>query len=1078
MYPQTSVFSVTLCFWKSISISACALWCASAAFAAEPTAADIEFFEKDVRPVFVEQCWDCHGVDNAESGLELDSLAGILRGGDRGPAINLDDPDKSLMLLAVNHADRLHMPPRTKIPQPEIDTLTDWVRRGAPWPGADAATAIQAAGLDERDITEEDRQFWAFTAVEDSDPPLVNDEDWGQSLLDRFIQSRLEEAGLTPAPAADKRTLIRRATFDLTGLPPTPQEVAAYLADDNPGAFERVINRLLASPMYGQRWGRHWLDVVRYGDSNGLDENLAFASAWRYRDYVIDAFNHDLPYDEFLREQIAGDLLPSSHSEEINLRRIVATGFFCLGAKMLAEDDPVKMQMDIIDEQLDTLGRATMGMTLGCARCHDHKFDPISMGDYYALAGILKSTRTMENFSVVARWQERPVATAEVIAQRDEIQGQVDGINSRIDEFVLEQRATVVAGARPRFREYLIAGARQAILARELADRGPLIERIDPAEDPTALLIEAEAYDRGNVLQDTTNYGAGIGVLVNRGETPNFVEYDIELDAAGAYQLDVRLAAASARPCQLFVDGQLIKSDLAGQTTGSWFPDTQEWFAETVLVLESGEHLIRLEHPQYFPHIDKLLLAPITDSPALMEHLGSTDSVVLISGIQHACSRLIDLDNSDGSSPFAAWRFFVEHGHFDGFDTANDVNTALLARPRPGTLPELADRYQQLLDRDDPIPELEDALTTDGGPFHPDSIAETAFSEDSQKELADLRAQGELLTASLPVLPETMAVSDGEPENVRIHLRGDHVTLGAVVERRFPRVIAVSESQSIGMETSGRLELADWLTDPQHPLTARVMVNRVWQQHFGAGLVRSPDNFGHLGEQPTHPELLDWLSARFVESDWSIKSLHRLIMTSAAWQQSTLWNEQAAAVDPENLLVWRMNRRRLEAEPLRDTVLAVGGHLDPAMRGSLLPTANRAYVTSTANVNPEIYVTRRRTVYLPVVRSAVHDYLAAFDFGDPSVMRGRRDQTTVAPQALFLMNSQIVADECEALAERLLGSHGNDEQRVQQLYETLFARPPTDNETKGALQFVNGMDDVWKSLCRALMMTNEFVYID
>ncbi len=1063
--------SVILC------LGACAL---SAEEADQPSPADIEFFEKRVRPVLSERCWDCHGKDNAESELRLDELAAILRGGLQGPAINLKQPERSLMLLAVNHADRLHMPPRSKIPQREIDALTEWVKRGAPWPGVARPQGIPVLEWKEQELPPEARSFWAFRPVSDPPPPKVERLDWCRSPLDRFVLARLEQAGLSPAPKASKRALIRRATYDLTGLPPTPEEVAAFLADDKPGAFARVVDRLLASPHYGQRWGRHWLDVVRYGDSNGLDENLAFAHAWRYRDYVIEAFNQDLPYHTFLQEQIAGDLLPEPASEDVQLRRIVATGFLCLGAKMLAEDDPVKMEMDIIDEQLDTLGKATMAMTLGCARCHEHKFDPISMGDYYALAGIFKSTRTMENFTVVARWQERPVATSEAIAHRDRIRQQIDELQAKTENLIQQERNALLNTAREQFREYLLAGARQVSLQRLLAKRGPQIQQNNKTLDPARQLIEAEHYDRGNVLKETSNYGKGIGVLVNRGETPNVVEYDIHVPASGLYQLDIRYAAAMARPCRLLVDGHVIRSDAAGKVTGSWYPDTQTWFAEAIFPLSEGAHRLRLEHPTFFPHIDKLLLSPVPDAEAILTEprFWKIDDATLLPGILHACAQLSKSNEKEQGGPFQAWRFLLAHGTLEGYSGTTELEGFLLAAPRPETLSDLADRYNQAHQSKDHSAELKQVLNKKGGPFHPETIPESAFSEEVREQIAMLRQKSEQQRKTLPNLPEAMAVSEGEPQDLRIHLRGNHLTLGAKVRRRFPKVLELDSTPVVPSESSGRLELAQWLTDPRHPLTARVLVNRVWQHHFGHGLVRTPDHFGNLGERPTHPELLDWLATRFVKSGWSIKSLHRLILCSSAWQQSTAWNPKAAQQDPENRLLWRMNRRRLEAEPLRDALLSVGGLLDEEMQGSLLPTKNRAYVTSTANVNPEIYNTRRRTVYLPVIRSAVHDYLAAFDFGDPSVMRGRRDETTVAPQALFLMNSQVVAQASQALADRLLSERTNNEDRVELLFELLFSRSPTKEERHKALQFIQDDGLSWKSLCRALMMTNEFLYLD
>jgi hypothetical protein len=619
--------------------------------------------------------------------------------------------------------------------------------------------------------------------------------------------------------------LIRRVTLDLTGLPPTIEEVDAFLADTSADAFSRVVDRLLASPRYGERWGRRWLDVARYADTNGMDENMAMAHAWRYRDWVIRALNRDMPYDQFVREQIAGDLFPPA-DPQTDAERLIATGFLVLGPKMLAEDDPVKMEMDIIDEQVDTIGRTFMGLTLGCARCHDHKFDPISMGDYYSLAGIFKSTKTMENYQVVAMWSERAMGTADELARL-----------ARHDEQLASVRS------------------------------------------------EIAAFEKTIAAEATLKAGSGL-----------------------------------------------------------------------------GDHLVRM---------------------------------------------------------------------------------AAQASRRKA----LAARLQSL----------------------------------------------KQLEQSTPDVPRALAVAERAAQNLRVHLRGSHLTLGAEAPRQFPRILAGRRQQSIGGQASGRLELAAWLTRGDHPLTGRVMVNRVWQAHFGEGLVRTSDNFGRLGQRPDNQALLDWLARRFVDSGWSIKAMHRLILNSSAYRMSTAYNERAAQIDPENRLLWRMNRRRLEAEEIRDSLLSASGRLDGSMGGSLLSFKNHTYVTSTASSNDVSYQSRRRSVYLPVVRSAVYDVLAAFDFADPSTATGRRSSTTVAPQALFMMNSPLMLAESRAMAESILRRPGADEQHVEQAYLRAYGRPPEPREAERALRFVSayqsdvaghGVDATearlraWQALCRVILSSNEFVYVE
>lgn len=1059
-------------------------------------ATDADFFEKKVRPVLIEHCYECHSGDSKESGLKVDSLAALLVGGERGPALVPGKPNESVMIQAIRHDDTLQMPPERKLPQSVINDLMLWVKDGAVWPDAAPAAVTTKPANIERKPTDEDRQFWAFRPpVRHPIPHVADPRSWAQTPIDRFVLQKLTEQKVSPNAIADKRTLIRRASLDLIGLPPTPDEVGDFLADQSPEAFERVIDRLLASPRYGERWGRHWLDVARYGDSNGLDENLAFGSAWRYRDYVIEAFNSDRPYDEFLQEQLAGDLLPASDQEDVTIRRIVATGYLSLGAKMLAEDDPVKMEMDIIDEQLDTLGKAVLGMTLGCARCHDHKFDPISMHDYYALAGIFKSSKTMDNFNVVARWQERPLAVREVVAQRDAKKAEVDAVETQIVHVRIQEAARVDKEAKARVADYMLAADRQIRQEEILKAARPIAEDELRRSAPGTILIEADEFVRGNVMRDKTTYGVGIGVLVNDGQLPNFTEYDIEIPTSGAWQIDLRYAAAAARPTEIILDGEVVKPDAAGQVTGSWTPDGQKWFVETVIEIKAGKHVLRLDNDGPFPHIDKIALAPSSILPSKESPDSDQDDRDPLEPVivDKWAKLLLDQRVVEGSL-FSAW-WKARAG--EPVEPKTPLEAALLKSfVGFGTidLRELAERYQAIYTQ--PTPETTEFKTLiDGntGPYFLAEKTDDTFSDNVVARLKKLNEQKAEIERAIPALPEAMSITEGKPQNLKIHLRGSHTTLGDEVARRMPRVFSNEEPVAIPAEVSGRLELARWLTQPDHPLTARVLVNRIWQAHLGDGLVRSPDNFGKLGELPTHPELLDWLATELVRSGWSIKHIHRLILSSATWQQSTDWNESAAAIDPENKLLWRMNRRRLEAEAVRDSLLAIGGDLDDQMGGSLLPTENRKYVTSTANINVAVYDKPRRTIYLPIVRSALFDYLTAFDFGDPSSMSGQRDRTTVAPQALFLMNSLLVAKESDTLAKTLLASPDDDRVRITQAFERFYSRPPTESEVASSLEFVGSYEKslaergiaaeqcrpaAWKAFCRALMSTNEFLYVN
>ncbi len=1103
-------------FLRRVLLAACGLAFATIVRAGEPDAAGLELFEKRVRPLLVERCEECHSGEEPESGLGVDSLAALLRGGTRGPAIVPGKPNESLLIRAVQHGELLKMPPKSKLPAAEIADLARWVELGAPWPGAAPVTVTpQAPANIEPPIEEVQREFWSFQTPVRPPVPNVNDGAWVRSPIDAFVLSRLEKANMSPAPQADKRTLIRRVTFDLIGLPPTPEEVAAFVADESPDSLERLVDRLLASPHYGERWGRRWLDVARYADSNGLDENLAYANAFHYRDYVVAAFNADMPYDEFVREQIAGDLLPHDDPEQL-FGQLAATGFLSLGGKMLAEDDPVKMQMDIIDEQIDTAGRAFMGLTLGCARCHHHKFDPVSTQDYYALAGIFKSTRTMENFNVVARWQERPLATPEQVALLQEQQARVAAKQAEIDACIRTANETLLTAARRHVGDYLLAAERQRRLETAVAQAHVIGNDDVLRTQPGVIVIEAENYDRGNVLKDITNYGASIGVLINRGETPNFTEYDVTIPARGTYQLELRYAAAASRPCRVSINGELAKADAAAKVTGSWNPDSQTWFVEGFCTLAAGKNVVRLEQPNAFPHIDKLLLAPASQS------LGADDTTPLDPDyrpipdwVQQWRDALTKADA--GESPLKIWALFVR----DGSEAAKSLRESsplaarLLADPSPASASELASRFAEECRRvadewdasqaaetkptslAEPADEaLRQLLYSADGPFAVPKSIEANYDPEAKTRLENLRTEKTAHEAAVPKFPETMAVSDQTPEDVRVHIRGNHLTQAALVPRRFPRIFQPNDPP-IAPDHSGRLEFAKWLTDSRHPLTARVLVNRVWQGHVGAGLVRSMDNFGMLGEPPTHPELLDWLAVEFMESGWSIKDLHRRIILSSTYQMSTTADPHALEMDPENRLLWRMNRRRLEAEAIRDALLTCGGGVDTTMRGSLLPTENRKYVTSTASVDPVVYNTRRRSVYLPVVRSALYDVFQAFDFADPSTSSGERQSTTVAPQALFMLNSGFVAEQARQMAERLIADSPDEPAaRVEAAYQLAYSRPASVAEVERALAYVAAYASqsradksasesaeqadlhAWQSFCRAVLAANEFVYVE
>lgn len=874
-----------------------------AAHASEP----MDFFEKEVRPLLINRCYECHSTEKkVKGGLALDTRNAILKGGDSGPGLVAGEPDQSKIIEAVRYLNHdLQMPPKSKLPDAEIKVLEKWVAIGAPDPRTGAVVSTDA-----KSRLEEGRKHWAFQPLARVEPPTA----LARHPVDAFLIQALQDKGLSPAPAADKRTLIRRATFDLTGLPPTPEEVQAFLEDSSPSAFDRVIERLLASPHYGERWGRHWLDVARYADSNGLDENVTLGHAWRYRDYVVRAFNNDKPYNEFLIEQIAGDLLPRSEDA------LTATGFLSLGAKVLAEPDVQKLEMDIIDEQIDTLGKAFLGMTLGCVRCHDHKFDPLLQDDYYALAAIFRSTRSLsdEKMGAIKFWYEHSLATPEQLAARKAHDEKVKAKRAELTAFTNKARNAIKAELQAKAAEYLAAAA--------------------------TLLMDAD-------------YGTVESLARQHGLRPRYL-------------------------------------------------------------LTCRQYLARqAEHPFF------------------------------------AAWRSLQ-DNADGVrrhyAPLFAEALKAKKG--EAYDALTDI-AGFLAIP---------DKEADALDTE--------ALTK---------------IEAMNQELKALDS----LTIDPPAI---MGVVDGTiTRTLPIHIRGSYLTLGKPVERGFPEVMHTSLTKPVmPTKQSGRLELARWMASTEHPLTARVMVNRLWRWHFGKGIVSTTDNFGLLGDKPSHPALLDWLARTFMENGWSIKDMHRLLMTSAAYQQASSVSHSMAdkadprLIDPENRLLWRAHIQRLEAEQVRDAMLAVSGWLNPQIGGKTIPLRNREFVFNHTSKDATTYESPRRALYLPIIRNNLYDMLEQFDFPDPTMPTGSRNSTVVAPQALIMLNSPVVWQSAEKLAATLAPT-ASDEQRVQKLFSLLFGRPPTSQEQQRVLDLlkettVSQVDQPvsnWTLVCQALLSTNEFIYV-
>ena len=927
--------------------------------------------------------------------------------------------------------------------------------------------------------------------------------------IDRFIDAALVTQGLHRAPEAQQRTLIRRVAWDLTGLPPTPGEVDTFLSDLSPEAFERMVDRYLVSPAYGERWGRWWLDLARYADTNGQDENKVMANAWRYRDWVIRSFNANQPYDQFVQEQLAGDLLDRKEVSESQLfDRYMATGFLVLGPKMLAEQDKPKLVMDLVDEQIDVVSRAFLGLTMSCARCHDHKFDPISAQDYYAMAGIFRSTKTLENLAFVSKFNERRITGSQRMAAIEAHKSSMSQIQKQYDEAVRMANAglqrewqAVMSRDLPLWMDVSRSAATNSLEGRwkqwwQGKSPTPGVRRTfeELAKDAAVRESWLAPIRAGNELK------AG-GVQLASGR----VGFGFQADGRNHIN---RPASADLEPKQWTLQTWVYVDEFGKEGDARrWLvaKNDNEWAEGHYALLLDGKHPMAYLNIGGGPERVVSLRATKTIQRREWHQLTATyDGKLFCLFVDGAPAGQLEVGKSRvaGSGRFSVGQRPDGYVHFKGrLDevilsdevwTAERVNEAFKSPERVRDWPALLRLdFDHLTDSERREAEWAEAreavfgadgvlaLPKDPKPLYPQAVRDALSLKEQEREA--LKRQD-------PGAPEfALSVEEGTVANLPVHIRGSHLQLAAhPVPRGFPKAIQVSHAPVIAESQSGRLELAQWLTRPDHPLTARVLVNRVWQAHFGNGLVRSSDNFGLRGEVPSHPQLLDWLAHGFVSGGWNIKQLHRQILTSATWRQAGRihGDPKGFESDPENRWLWHYPRQRLEAEMIRDGVLAVSGRLDRSMGGSLVSWGNDDYT-------PEDTVSetsRRRTLYLPVVRDRVYDLLTLFDFANPSVGVARRTPTVVSHQALFWINSPWVKDQAGALATDIRSGEPRPvTQRVSLAYERVLGRFPTEAEQVRAVAFLSkpgttatapDSAERWLAWCQVLLASSEFQYRD
>jgi mono/diheme cytochrome c family protein len=942
-----------------------ALLCPGAAVATE----EIAFFEKEIRPIFVEHCYECHSTGGEQKGgLVLDSREGWSVGGDSGPALVPGDAGASLLIESIRYENpHLEMPPKTRLSTEKIAALEKWVAMGAPDPREGTVKKV-SSGMS----VEEGRKFWSYRKPEQAPVPQVNATEGAGAAIDRFLLARMEAVGLAPAPTASPEARLRRLHFDLTGLPPTPEQIRAFTTDPSDEAWAREIDRLLASPQFGERWGRHWLDLARYGESYTL-RGLIMREAWRYRDYVIEAFNRDLPYDQFLREQIAGDLMPR---EGVALteqqRRLVASGFLALGNHNLEEQDKRQLDLDIVDEQLDTIGKAFLGQTLGCARCHDHKFDPVSARDYHALAGILANTTILAH-SNVSGWLDLPLPL------------------DPAEEVRLASHET-----------------RLATLETELK--------------------AAEKVREAAVAADPSRGTESMPAIVEAGDLPGVVVDDSEAEKVGNWK-------ASVHTRSYIGEGYLHdENDGKGLKTLSF----------VARVPKRGRYEVRL---------------------AWAPGAGRSPSVpILISSADGDFPMRFDLS---GTPPIEGR--FASLGQYT-FET-NGANFVLISNEGTSGY-VVADAVQFI-----PVEDLEKPVEAPSGPRDEQAAQRR---REAVAEVARLKKEIVALKESGPSRPKYLGVKEREnPVDLPVLARGIvHQPTGDPVPRGF---LQVTQAEAVPVHItpgqSGRLELADWIASSENPLTARVFVNRVWHWMFGSGLVRTTDNFGTTGEAPSHPELLDWLAVRFMEEGWSVKTLIREIALTNAYQRSAPGDETPwIQADPENRLFSRAPRRRLEAEAMRDAILAASGRLDPAAGGpTIRPAASNDYSYEQDSL--------RRSIYLPALRNSLPEFLEAFNLADPSRTTGRRDLGTIAPQALLMLNHPFVLEEAKHAAKRVCEEGTCNESRLEFATYRVLGRAPLESERALVSSLLaatpaGGEEEAWSTILQGLFASLDFRYLE
>ncbi len=1231
------------------------------------SAADLEFFEKKVRPLLVEHCYECHSSksDELEGGLRLDYRGGHLKGGDTGTAIVPGKPAESRLVTAISYSDvDLQMPPETKLPAAKIATLTEWVKRGAPWPKEAIPQVGEAKNFD---LAKRKAEHWCWQPIQNPKLPEPKNPFWATQPLDKFVLAKLEEAGIKPAQPADRRTLIRRAYFDIIGLPPSPEEVEAFVNDRSENAFEKVVDGLLDSPHFGERWARHWMDLVRYAESHGHEFDYPIHHAWKYRDYLIRALNADVPYDQFIREQVAGDLIskPRRNPSEGFNESVIGTGFWWLGEATHAPVDVRGDEAGRIDNQIDVMTKSFLGLTVACARCHDHKFDAISTKDYYALAGFLQSSR--KEIALLDRQRKIAESTAEIAKLRAEA------------EAILAKSIQQNLSA-DEFAKYLLA-AREVIYGQPkkgeaaTAEQAAILFEDFEKDSYEGWTVEGTAFGTSPQRKETTpGYQGDIQATGNRwvnshntrGGNTDVKGGDDHLGRMTSREFPIRhrhitfLVGGGAhkdRTCvNLKVDGKVVRTQ-TGFSSNQMRPaefDVEEFLGKTaqleIVDQQKGgwgnigvDHFVFQDGPNKTTRSAEAVaketgldakkldrwVAALTSEAAkqpshpmyLWTHLApsAVDEKVIaaqrerVKGEQERAAKLSEAhpvlgDFDDG---MAGW--FTDGDAFDAApttDTSWDWQAGVAALAEPGlvrsngssrklqgvlrsptfTLDHRAvflrmrgedvkvrlivdgyymyefngllfggfqadvkegstfqwyqlggdvgryvghTAYVEMIDHGDGWAEVDEVrLSSTGAPpvlAHP--LAATLLKADSldsreklaasygtawqsetgrtalaswltsnallqptatdEAKLLALRDLVKQLAEAVPAPDPVLALTEGTPENEHVFIRGSHKTRGEMAPRQL--LTAIDESQPAITNGSGRLELADRIASAKNPLTTRVITNRVWHHLFGRGIVGSTDNFGVLGQRPTHPELLDHLATRFVQEGWSIKKLLKYVLLSSTYQMNSSPDTAADDADPENLLLHRQRIRRLQGEVIRDSILAVSGRLDRTQFGPSVPVFLTSFMNGRGRPGSgPLDGAGRRSVYISVRRNFLSPMMLAFDMPIPFNPVGDRNVSNVPSQTLILMNDPFVVEQSKVWGRSLINDQAASvEDRITSMYHAAISTPPTDQQIEFAKSFLEQQageygiskesmlkdERLWADLAHVLMNTKPFIYL-